>query len=177
MTALHAFRATVMLAVFLGYLGAGVVASRFVQIEEGKPPSLDGAWVVFVLIFAVIVIVAAALNWVLSLAPVFVVRDGRGTWDAMGDTVRLFRERGSQLTSAATMNGFLRFAGACVASVAGVFPLGLIGEVPGFVVWAMIGVITVVYCVISDWLLLARLAAYVAVVEQGSEQVQVEVVV
>ena len=166
MTALHAFRAAVMLAVFLGYIGAGVVASRFVKIEEGTPPSMEGAWVVFVLIFAVVVIVAAALNWVLSLAPVFVARDGRGTWDSMGDAVTLFRQRGSQLTSAATMNGFLRFAGACVASVAGIFPLALIGEVPGSVVWALVAIITVIYCAISDWLLLARLASYVAVVEQ-----------
>jgi hypothetical protein len=175
MTALHAFRATVMLAVFLGYLGAGVVASRFVNIEEGKPPSLDAAWVVFVMIFAVVVIVAAGLNWVLSLAPVFVVRDGRGTWESMGDAVKLFRERGSQLTAAATWNGFLRFVGACVASVAGLFPLMLIGEVRGIVVWMLVGIITVMYCVISDWLLLARLASYVAVVEQGSEQVEVVV--
>src|SRR3954469_10787561 len=77
MTALHAFRATVMLAVFLGYLGAGVVASRFVQVSEGGAPNLQAAWIVFVMIFTVIVFVAAAINWVLSLAPVFVVRNGR----------------------------------------------------------------------------------------------------
>src|SRR4051812_37938836 len=70
MTALHAFRATVMLAVFLGYIGAGVVASRFVKLNEGSAPNLQGAWVVFILIFSVIIIVAAAINWVLSLAPV-----------------------------------------------------------------------------------------------------------
>jgi hypothetical protein len=175
MTALHAFRAVVMLAVFLGYVGAGVVASRFVQVSEGGAPNLQAAWIVFVMIFTVIVFVAAAINWVLSLAPVFVVRNGRGTWDAMGDAVRLFRERGSQLTSAATMNGFLRFAGACVASVAGLFPLALIGEVRSIVVWVLVGIITAIYCVVSDWLLLARLAAYVAVVEQGSEQVEVVV--
>ena len=175
MTALHAFRAAVMLAVFLGYIGAGVVASRLVKMDEGGVPSLQAAWVVFVMIFAVIVIVAAAINWVLSLAPVFVVRDGRGTWDAMGDAMRLFRERGSQLTAAATMNGFLRFAGSCAATVAGLFPLALIGEAPKFVVWTLVVVITVLYCVVSDWLLLARLAAYVAVIEEGAVSQQPQV--
>jgi hypothetical protein len=166
-TALNAFRAAIGLAVALGYVGAAVVASRFASTTPDGVPRVEGALLVFVLIFAVVVVVAAAINWLLALAPVFVVRDGAGTFQALADSARMFRTRGSQFTSAATMNGFIRAAVAIAISVAGLFPLAMIEVAPKSVVVGLLVVLTLVYFLISDWLLLSRLGAYVAVVERA----------
>jgi hypothetical protein len=167
MTALNCFRAAVGLAVVLGYVGAAVVASRFASTTPDGVPQVQGALAVFVVIFAGVVIVAAAINWLLALAPVFVVRDGAGTWRALADSARMFRTCGSQFTSAATMNGFIRAAVAIAISIAGLFPLAMLEVLPKSVVVGILVVLTLTYFLISDWLLLSRLGTYVAVVEQA----------
>lgn len=170
LVALHSFRAAVGLSVVLGYIGSALIASRFVVVTDDAPQNIDLAMIVFVLVFSLVVMVASALNWVLALAPIFAVRDGRRTWESLREAVRMFRERGSQFTAVATVNGVLRFAAAGVASVAGLLPLTLLGEAPGWFVWGLVALVTLFYFVVSDWLLLTRMGAYVAVVERAAQE-------
>ncbi len=171
LVALHAFRAAVGLAVALGYIGSALLASRFVKTDEATGvPNVQVALMVFLFVFALVLIVAAAINWVLVLAPVFAVRDGRRTWDSLREALRMFRTRGSEFTSTATMNGFLRFVAACAATVLGLFPFTMVGVVPVAVVWAGVVLVTLAYFLVSDWLLLARLAAYLVIVDRAAEK-------
>jgi len=159
---LNFLRVVVVLAGTIGLGGAAVIAG-FASSPANPRPGL--VFLVFLPIAAVVCLVWYALNWLLSLASVYVVRDGSDAVSAISRAVSLCRERTgavfavSSWTSAAHL---IAFAGAStVVSV----PLAFAGVLPWRLVALGVLVVTLAYFAVADWLYTARLAGYVCIAE------------
>lgn len=153
---LLAARVLMLLIPVIGYLGGMLLAAL---VGGGDDPLLA-----VLLIFAPVcasIALWSLVNFVLSLAPLFVERDGLSPLDAIVAALGFARRRRVELASIATWNGALR---SVVALVLTLFAAATL--TPGAPLWlrmALVAVETLAYLVLSDWLLLARMAAYARV--------------
>jgi hypothetical protein len=149
------------------------VAASFAGFALGGMASTpDEAGMAFQLamIIATLVWVAwSMVNWLLSLAAIFVVANGRDTFGAITNAVDLLRRRSGPVFAVGTSFGLAHAAAFILASIAVAFPLGLAGVLPGRMVLAAMTVITLLYFAVADFLYMGRLAAYVAIVEMPAE--------
>lgn len=171
----HFLRAAAALAAILGYMGASIVASRVTAPGEDATPQEAATHLgAFILIFlglvALVALAWGTVNWYLSLSPVLVVRDGRDAFGALGDAWALVRRHRREFWTVGFLSGMLRLFFMGVLTVVSIPPLYLIGEVPGWVVWAIIVVFTLVYFAVADYLYVARLAAYIDIAERDGLQ-------
>ena len=102
----------------------------------------------------------ALVNWFLSLAPIWIVRDGRGPLAAIAESVSLYRRHSSAYFSAACAFGLLRSLLFMAA-----FALALIAAAIGSAantVTALLATILVslAYFAVADYLAVARVAAF-----------------
>jgi len=163
---LHVLRAVLLLAAVLGFGGAIVIAGLFSPDAHPRPAL---AFLAFVPIAALVWLFWSALNWVLSLAAVFVVRDGDDWLGAIAAAMALFRRRTGALLAVSSWVGVAHLVAFVAATTAVSMPLGFIPLVPWrLAVLAMI-FITLVYFAVADWLYMARLAGYVCIVEMTDE--------
>jgi hypothetical protein len=159
---LNFLRVAVVLAAIVGFAGAAIVA------RSGSPPSHPRpglAFLLFMPIAAAVSLIAYELNWLLSLAAVFVVRDGEDTVGSIASAVSLCRERTGAVFAVSSWTGIahlIAFAGA--STVVGT-PIGLAGILPWRVVVLVVILVTLAYLVVADWLYTARLAGYVCIAE------------
>ena len=103
------------------------------------------------------------VNWVLSLAPIFVARDGLSPLDSIIAALAFIRRNGSRLMAIAIWNNTLRGLAATVIAVAGAATVAMHTALPGWAVAVLVVLETLLYLVVSDFLLLVRLAAYSSV--------------
>jgi hypothetical protein len=151
---------------------AAVAASFAGFALGGTASTTDEAGMAFqlVMIIATLVWVAwSMVNWLLSLAAIFVVANGRDTFGAITDAVDLLRRRSGPVFAVGTSFGLAHVAAFILASIAAAFPLGLAGVLPGRMVLAALTVIMLLYFAVADFLYMGRLAAYVAIVEMPAE--------
>ena len=163
---LHLLRAVLTLAAVLGLVGAIVLAS-LVSPDAHPRPAL--AFVAFVPIAGLVWLFWSALNWVLFLAAVFVVRDGDDWLAAIAAAMALFRRRTGAIFAVSSWVGVAHLVAFVAATTVVSMPLGFIPLVPWrLAVLAMI-LITLVYFAVADWLYMARLAGYVCIAEMTDE--------
>ncbi len=156
---LNAARVLMLLILVIGYLG-GTLIGRFVgELEQS---TLASALIVFTSLAAAGVL-WSYVNWVLSLAPIFVVRDALPPLDSIEAAIAFLRRNYSRLSSIALWNGTLRGVAAVVVTIAGMFTVGLRSALPPAAITALLVVETLLYLIISDIFLLARLGAYASV--------------
>lgn len=174
MLGLHFLRAAAALAGVICYMGAAMVASRVAApSEDANPQEIANNLVLFGFVFLVIVVLVvvawSTVNWFLSLAPVFVARDGRDTFGALADAERLFRRHKRDFSSVGFLIGLLKLFLIGAVTVFSLAALVLVGTVPGWAVTAIIVVLTLLYFAASDFLYMARLAAYVEIAERDRQ--------
>jgi hypothetical protein len=181
---LNFLRAAVALAAILGLVGAAILVNLFsaglsssaagsAGVEpSGSPPPDPGAGLAVLLFFPLAGLIFAAwsgLNWVLSMAAVFAVRDGGDARsDALGAlsaAVAFCRERSGAVFAVSTWTGLAHLTAFVVATTVVSMPLALARIVPGRVVLAGVVVITLAYFAVADWLYTVRLAGYVCIAE------------
>lgn len=172
---LNFLRAASALAGVICYMGAAMIAGRVAApAEDATPQQVAGNLVVFVLVFLAIVVLVVAVwttvNWFLSLAPVFVVRDGRDTFGSLADAEGLFRRHKREFSGVGFLFGLLRLFAIGAVTVLSLAALGMLGTVPGWAVTAIIVALTLLYFATADSLYIARLAAYVDIAERDSLQ-------
>jgi hypothetical protein len=148
-------------------LAAALIAGLAAVRGEENSPGL------FLLVFLPLSFLASllwsVLNWYLSLAPVFAVRDGRNSVSSIAEAARAVRRNRGAFSSVSMVFGFVRLFAMTTATVIGLMPLALVGTVANEVVLVLIGLVTLGYFAFADFLYIARLAAYVRIVE-SSEQ-------
>jgi len=158
--ALLNFARVMMLSILvIGYLGGTFVAG------------LVGGWASSLLLPATIQFCSLAIsfvlwsyvNWVLSLAPIFVARDALAPLDATVEAIAFIRRHRSRLSAIAVWNSTLRGAAATVISLAGIFTAAASSSLPASAVSVLLVIETLAYFLISDFLLLARLGDYASV--------------
>jgi hypothetical protein len=157
---LNFLRAAVLLAAVAGCF-AGVTLAGMASSPDEAGMALQIAMIIFTLAW----LAWSMVNWLLSLAAIFVIADGRDTFGAISDAVDLIRRRGGPVFAVGTSFGLAHAAAFLVASTGAAFPLGLASALPGRVVLAVSIVITLLYFAVTDFLYIGRLAAYVAILE------------
>ena len=160
-------RAALAVAGVLAWLAAFIVARlAAAQVERNSPG-------VFLLVFLalsfLVSILWSVLNWYLSVAPVFAVGDGRDSLGAMAEATRAVRSNRRAFSSVSSVFGFLRLFALVMATIAGLMPLALAGTAPSGVVLALMGLVALGYFAFADVLYIARLAAYVKIVEDSRQ--------
>ncbi len=157
-------RAGLALAAVLASSGALILAG-FTGPAGDATPSL----VLAVALISCSWLVWALLNWLLSLAAIFVVRDRLDTFGAIGAAVSLVRSAFGDvvLTSLPFVLLHCLALGAAIAS--GVLIFDLMTRISPAAGWALLAIV-VGYFAYADFLYIARLAAYVALAGPGAEE-------
>ena len=161
LTGLNFLRVAVTLAAALALVGAAVLAG-FVSPDAHPRPGL--AFILFLPLAVLIVSLWSALNWLLSLASIFPVRDGEDTLGATSAAVTLFRERMGPVFAVSTWTGLAHLTAFSIAGTAVSLPLAFVGVAPRLVI-ACVLLVALGYFAVVDWLYMARLAGYVCIAE------------
>ena len=163
---LNLLRVSLALATIVAFFGASILAG-FASSETHPRPG-----VVFVLFVPLAVLVGSAwfgLNWLLSLAAVFAVKDGDGAVGAISEAVSLCRERPGAIAAVSTWTGLAHLVAFVAATTAVSIPMGFAALLP----WRLIGLtilaVTVTYFAVADWIYTARLAGYAAIIEMPED--------
>ena len=159
---LNFLRAGAVLAVLVGSVGAMVLAG---MASSEKNPSPGTAFLIFLAVITLAWMIWGLVNWVLSLASMFVVINHTDTLGAIGDAVGFIREHFGAVCAVSTWFGLGHAVAISVASSAIAFPLAFVGILPGRVVFVAVLLITLLYFAVADLLYLGRLASYVWIVE------------
>jgi ABC-type sugar transport system permease subunit len=155
-------RAASFLAVVLALAGGAILAS-FVSTKLHPRPGLS--FVLFIPLALMILSVGSTLNWWLSLAGIFAVRDGQDALGSISSAVDLFRQRTAAVFAVGTWTGLAHLVAFSIASTAASFPLAFARIAPSRLVLAGVVLITLAYLAVADWLYIARLAGYVYIAE------------
>jgi hypothetical protein len=145
-----------------GIVGASLIAGK-VTTPADPHPGL--AFLFFVAVGLVVIVVWLKLNWFLSLAGVFAVRDSADTVQALSSAVMLCRDRMGAVAAVSTWFGLAHLVMFSIASSVVAFPLSVAPLVPGRIVLLLIGLVSLLYFALVDWLYVARLAGYVCIAE------------
>jgi hypothetical protein len=159
---LNFLRVAVALAALLAFAGAAILAS-FASSNKNPQPGM--AFIIFLLFSGLILTAWPALNWILSLASVFSIRDGADALDALSAAVTFSRDRAGSVFAVSTWTGIAHLVALSVAGTAVSLPLAFIQFVPPRLIVAVIGLLALAYFAIVDWLYIARLAGYVCIAE------------
>jgi hypothetical protein len=159
---LNFLRVMAALAAIFALIGAAILAS-FASPHATPRPGL--AFVLFLPFAGLICIVWPTLNWILSLACIFAVREGEDVLSALSAAVAFFREHLGAVSAVSTWTGLAHLVAFSVAGTAVSFPLAFIQVVPSRLVIAIVILVTLAYFAVVDWLYIARLAGYICIVE------------
>jgi hypothetical protein len=155
-------RAVLFLAALFGFVGAAILAS-FVSPDSDPQPGL--AFVVFLPFAALICLITWALNWLLSLAGIFAVRDGEDAVGSISSAVTLCRERIGPVFAVSTWTGLAHIIAFVVASTVASTLIGVATLLPWRFVVLTGAFVTLLYFAFADWLYTARLAGYICITE------------
>lgn len=155
---LHFLRILSVLALVAAYVACSRATALVLDPEN---PNYFLALIVFLVLFGIAILVWSFVHWILSLACIFAARERSSTVVSIRQTINLLRSNGRQLASIAAQNGTARTLIAILFTFLALFPLALY-RVP-VLFWTLEFAILLLYCAISDILLLARLSAYIEV--------------
>jgi len=159
---LNFLRVAVALAAVFGFVGASILAG-FASPDAHPRPGL--AFFLFLPLAALICWVWGGLNWLLSLAGMFAVRDGDDAVGAITSAVAFCRERTGAVFAVSTWTGLAHLVAFVGATTVVSMLLGFVAVVPWRLVVAVMILVTVIYLALGDWLYMARLAGYICIAE------------
>src|SRR5579859_1498131 len=159
---LNFLRVAVAVAAIFGFVGATILAG-FASPDAHPRPGL--AFFLFLPLAALVCWVWWSLNWLVSLAGIFAVRDGEDAVGAISGAVGLCRERTGAVFAVSTWTGLAHMVAFVAVTTVVFIPMGFAAVVPWRLVVAVMILITVTYFALADWLYMARLAGYVCIAE------------
>jgi len=159
---LNFLRAAVAVAALFGFVGASILAG-FASPDTNPSPGL--AFFLFLPLAGLICCAWWALNWLLSLAAMFAVRDGADAIGAISSAATLCRERAGAVFAVSAWTGLAHVIAFVAATTAASMPIGFAGVVPWRLVMLGVFFVTLAYFMVADWLYMARLSGYVCIAE------------
>jgi hypothetical protein len=159
---LNFLRAALALSAILALVGASILAG-FASSDANPHPGF--VFILFLPVAGLICIVWPMLNWFLSLACIFAVRDGDDMLGALAAGVTFFRERTGPVFAVSTWTGLSHLIAFSIATTAVSVPLAFIQIVPSRLVLASVILVALAYFAVVDWLYMARLAGYMCIAE------------
>lgn len=166
-------RVLMLLILVIGYLSGMLIAPLInARAANGPEQVILVSGIVIFSALAISSVLWSYVNWVLSLAPIFVARDGLNPLDSIVEAIAFIRRNYSRLAAIAIWNSTMRGLAATAVTVAGALTVGLHAALPEFAIGVLLLLETLAYLLISDVFILARLGAYasVAVRELALEQ-------
>jgi hypothetical protein len=163
---LNFLRAVLALGAILAFLGAAILSS-LISSDANPQPGL--AFILFLPLAGLICLVWPALNWLLSLASVFAVRDGEDALGSLSAAVTFFREHSGPMLAVSTWTGLAHLVAFSVATTVVSVPLAFIRVAPPRLVIASVILLTLAYFAVVDWLYAVRLAGYVSIAEMPQD--------
>ena len=163
---LNFLRVALALATIIAFLGASILAGLASSDKVPRPG------LVFLLFFPLALLVGLAwfvLNWLLSLAAVFAVRDDDGAVGAISAAVSLCHDRLGAVAAVSTWTGLAHLVAFVGATTLVSVPMGFAGLLPWRLVVLAILAVTVAYLAVADWLYTARLAGYLTIIEMPED--------
>ncbi len=159
---LNFLRASVALAAVFGFVGAAILAGLASPVADPQPAL---AFFLFLPLAGLIWLAWGALNWLLSLAGMFAVRDGEDAMGAISAAVTLCRERTGPVAAVSFWTGLAHLVAFVGATMVASMPLGFAVVVPWRLVVLAVLLVTLAYFAVVDWLYMARLAGYFCIAE------------
>jgi hypothetical protein len=159
---LNFLRATVTVAAII----ASLVPWFFARIASAPgDDSIAGASLALVFVITLVWFSWYLLNWILSLAALFVTAENRNTFDAIGAAVRFSSSRLASVLAVNAWFGLAHILSLLLAVLAVTFLMGLLSLLPPG--YACVGALLVLlaYFVVVDFLRIGTLAAYVAILD------------
>ena len=163
---LNFLRVVLTLGAILAFLGAAILSS-LISSDANPQPGL--AFLLFLPLAGLICLVWPALNWLLSLASVFAVRDGEDALGSLSAAVTFFREHSEPVLAVSTWTGMAHLVAFSVATTVASLPLAFIRVAPSRLVIASIILLTLAYFAVVDWLYTVRLAGYLSIAEMPQD--------
>ena len=158
-------RAGLFLAAVLAAAGALILAGF-----AGPPGDAAPSVVLAAVLIACLWLVWALLNWLLSVAAIFVARDQQDTFGAIAAAADLVRRQFGEVVLTSLPFVLLHYLALAVAIASGVLVFDVMTRVSPEAGWALVA-IAVGYFAYADFLYITRLAAYVELAEPGGEVV------
>jgi hypothetical protein len=159
---LNVFRVVITFAAALGCLAAFLLGAAATPASNPSPSS---AVMIFMTVALLVWLAWSTLNWLLSLAAIFVIADGQNTFGAIAAAVNLCRTRAGSVFAAGTWFSLAHITAFVVAGSLIAFPLSLASILPAGVAFGGVLLITLLYFAVADFLYAGRLAAYLAILE------------
>lgn len=159
---LNFLRASLALGAIAGAIGATILAG-FVSSKDNPRPGT-----VFFLASGMLLLlwlIWSTVSWFLSVAAIFVVRQGQSTFEALSSAVDLCRDQFGAVMAVGTWFGLAHVVVFFAASSVVALPLALIPAVPTALALTAVLLLTLAYFAIVDTLHIGRLAGYVAILE------------
>jgi hypothetical protein len=156
-------RTGLFLAAFLAGLGALILAGFAGPVGDAAPSVVLAA-----VLIACIWLVWVLLNWLLSVAAIFVVRDQQDTFGAIAAAVDLTRSEFGEVVLTSLPFVLLHYLALAAAVASGVLTFDVMRRVSPEAGWALVA-IAAGYFAYADFLYVTRLAAYVDLAETGGE--------
>ena len=163
---LNFLRALTVLAALLALVGSAIIAN-LASPDANPQPAL--AFLIFLALAAIIAISWITLNWLLSFASIFVMRNGEDTVGAIYAALSLLSARLGTLLAVSIWNLLAHFAAFVIAAGVASMVLAFVSIVPAELVVGAIILVTLVYFAVVDWLYIARLAGYVCIAQMPED--------
>jgi len=168
---LNLFRLGTAVAATVGFVAAILLGETATRPAD---PALGSALLLTLTVAMLVWFTWSTLNWLLSLAAIFVLADGQDTFGAIAAAVDLCQTRPGSVFAAGTWFGLAHLTAFVLATSIVAFPLGFATVLPAGVVLGGVLLVTLIYFAITDFLYIGRLAAYVAMVELPEAPVRAE---
>lgn len=163
---LNFLRVALGLAAVLGIAGTAILAS-LVSSDSDPQPGL--IFLVFVPFAFLVVLLWSAVNWFLSLAPVFVIHDRQDALGSIVHAVDFCRQRPAAVLWSSAAFGMFHVGVFVLAATVACLALALaIVLPPGIALGAMM-LVAMLYFAVIDFLYIGRLAAYVSLLQTPEE--------
>lgn len=156
-------RAGLFLAAVLAAAG-GLILAGF----AGPPGDAAPSVVLAAVLIACIWLVWALLNWLLSVAAIFIARDQRDTFGAIAAGVDLVRSKFGEVVLTSLPFVLLHYFALAAAVASGALVFDVMTRVSPEAGWALVA-IAAGYFAYAEFLYITRLAAYVELSEPGGE--------
>jgi len=170
--AINILRAVWMLAALAACLFSVALASLTAARFSPDPyrPNLPLYFLLVLVLLPTVLIAWSTFNWLLSLAPIFCVRDGAGGLDAIAEARRTVAGHRKAFSTASTLYGLLRLFTLFFYVGATTTAASLAAQILDMrAAWAIVILFSLIYFVAADFLYVARLAAYIAILRPQTE--------
>jgi hypothetical protein len=134
-------------------------------VTTPKTPHVGLAFLLFVPLAIFVSVIWSSVNWFLSFAAIFAVRDAEDTFGAIVAALDFSRRSGGKTSMVGFWFGTMHFVAFIIGTTVIVYPLAVASLVPPGVTLGLMCVIILVYFAVADWLYVARLAGYLTIVE------------